>query len=298
MTAKRCVEYAALRVFEAAAVVLPRKGALVVGSWLGSTACALKVGRSVVLSNFGHVGLCSEDETQSRVRELYRNMGRYLMDSLRSPRKAPPYRLHGREHVEEMRRTGGVAVLAHFGNFEVLASVFGSLVDDLNVIVKAQHNPLVERWLDARRQATGVRTIYQKNAAKKAISVLRRGGILAALVDQNPGPDGTPVPFLGKEAYTVRAIAGLQERTGANAVSAYAMLGEDQVYDVVVAPLRMEPSTNGSDRVSEIQIRHNEIVGGWIRNHPEHWFGWFHRRFRPFADYSRDPRPRSSSSRH
>ena len=24
--------------------------------------------------------------------------------------------------------------------------------------------------------------------------------------------------------------------------------------------------------------------GAWVREHPTHWFGWFHRRFRPHLD--------------
>lgn len=239
-------------------------------------------------ANVRHVALGTPEEQRLLIRRLYRNMGRYVLDTLRTGTKLPPHRIVGAKWIEEVRANGAIIILAHFGNFEMLAPLFGSVLDDLQVIVKPQHNPYVERWLERKRHATGVRTIYQKNAAKKALSAIRNGGAIAALIDQFPGSDGAEAMFMGRPALTVRAIAGLSEHTGALVVSVYARLADDGVYDVVIE--RVEGSTSNRDkneRILELQTRHNRVVEEWVRAHPEHWFGWFHRRFRPYLDYSR-----------
>ena len=284
------VEYAALRGFEALVGLLPRSAALTLGRVFGWLALKLGVRRAVVVANLRFVGMGSDAEIAHILPALYGNMGTYVMDLLRARRQEPPYRIHGRELFQKREQRGVIAILAHFGNFELLALAFGTVFDDVHVIVKPMHNPYVENWLDERRLATGVQIIGHKNAARRAFTTLKQNGVLAALIDQDPGAEGTTISFLGKPAPTVRAIAALQEHMDPHVVSAYARLGDDDVYDVVLVLEDFE--LDGLDkldrdaRVTRIQERHNEIVGAWVRADPEHWFGWFHRRFRPFLEYS------------
>ena len=286
------VEYAALRGLETFASLLPRPAALVLGRAIGWLALKLGVRRAVVVANLRFVGMGSDAEITHILPALYGNMGIYVMDLLRARRQEPPYRIHGHELFEKRGSRGVIAILAHFGNFELLASTFGAVFGDVYVIVKPMHNPYIEDWLDERRLATGVKIIGHKNAARRAFTTLKQNGMLAALIDQDPGAEGTTVPFLGKPASTVRAIAALQEHMDPQVVSAYARLGDDDVYDVVLVLEHFEldgldktNKINRGARVTRIQERHNEIVGAWVRAAPEHYFGWFHRRFRPFLEY-------------
>ena len=164
------------------------------GAWLGLAARTLAVRRSD-MANLRHVGLGADEQIRRVVPDLYKNMGRYCMDLLRAPRKMPAYRIHGRENLRDLDEKGTIALGAHFGNFELLASVFGTSVGDLHVIVKAMHNPFVERWLDKRRLATGVHTIHHAKATRKALTILKRKGCVTVLVDQHPAATGYPFPF-------------------------------------------------------------------------------------------------------
>ncbi|TDI46526.1 MAG: hypothetical protein E2P02_04855 [Acidobacteria bacterium] len=280
------VEYVALRGCEAFVGRVPRAAALLLGRAVGWLALKLGVRRAVVVANLRFVGMGSDAEIAHILPKLYANMGMYIMDLLRARRQEPPYRIHGGELLAQREQRGVIAILAHFGNFELLATAFGTVFSDVHVIVKPMHNPYVENWLDERRLATGVQIIGHKNAARPAFTTLKQNGVLAALIDQDPGAEGTTVPFLGKPASTVRAIAALQEHVDPQVVSAYARLGDDDVYDVVLVLERFDLDGLEKDaRVTRIQERHNEIVGAWVRADPEYWFGWFHRRFRPFLEY-------------
>jgi KDO2-lipid IV(A) lauroyltransferase len=284
------IEYGALRAVELAVSLAPRRLALAVGGLVGGLLRFVGVRRKTVQKNFAHVGLWDKAQTEKIVRALYRNMGRYAADFLRRG-KLPPYRLNDYEHYTSARATGKgtIILLAHFGNWELLASIWGRREGDLNVVAKPMGNPLVENWLHRKRTAAKVSTIYASNALRGMLTVLKRGGITAILIDQYMGAMGTPAPFLGKTASTVRTVAGLVRKTGAVAVPLHAVMRADGGYDInfFEAPPPPVPEGGGEEEaVSAIQARHNGILSQWVFERPEHWFGWFHRRFRGFLDYA------------
>ena len=283
-------EYAALRVVEFAVNLTPRWLALALGGAVGRLLCLFGVYRRIVQRNFDHVGHWDKGKADKIIRRLYRNMGRYAVDFLRRG-KLPPYRVNRYDIYAGAydRGKGVIIVLAHFGNWELLASIWGKQLSDLNVVAKPMGNPLVEDWLFKKRTALGVSTIYTDSALRGMLAVLKRNGVAAILIDQNMGSMGTPAPFLGKTASTVRTVAGLIRKTGAAAVPMYAIMRGDGSYDIDFFEAE-PPSARGADGDSEaeiaaIQAQHNDILSQWVIKHPEHWFGWFHRRFRGFVDY-------------
>ena len=287
---KHYIEYAALRAVELAVNIVPRPLALPLGASVGRLLCLFGVYRKVALKNFGHVGLWDENEVRKILPSLYRNIGRYAVDFLRRSRRLPPHRLHDYEIYQKARAAGKgtVIVLAHFGNWEILASIWGKQVGDLNVVAKPMANPLVEAWLHKKRTALSVNTIYTQNALRGMLTAIRRNGVTAILIDQYLGGGmGTPAPFLGKTASTVRTVAGIVRKTGAAVVPVYALMGVGGRYDIHFFDVGVD-GVDGEDEdaaINAIQAQHNDILSGWIRQHPAHWFGWFHRRFRGYLDY-------------
>jgi len=288
-TKSHYIEYAVMRCVETAVNVLPRWLALFFGGLTGSALYRLGVYRRVVLKNFEHVGIWDASEVNKIIPALYKNIGRYAADFLRTG-KLPPHRIHGYEIYERSHELGKgtVVVLAHFGNWELLAAIWGRAVDDLNVVAMPMRNPLVENWLLKKRTATAVKTIYTKNALRGMLSALKRNGITAILIDQHIHNMGTPAPFLGRTADTVRTVAGLVHKTGATAIPMYAILNRDGSYDINF--YKADPPAENADEeaaISAIQAQHNDIISEWIREYPEHWFGWFHRRFKGYVDYKK-----------
>ncbi|MFW5813310.1 MAG: lysophospholipid acyltransferase family protein [Fibrobacterota bacterium] len=281
-------EYAGLKILEAAVNILPRKAALVLGAALGNTLYFCGAYKRIVWKNLNHVALWDEQQSRAIMKKLYRNMGRYAVDFLRNG-PLPPHTVHNFDIIPEQfkRQKGIIVLLAHFGNWELLASVFGSKLDNLNVIAKPMRNPLVEKWLYRKRENASVTTIYTQKALRKMYEVLKTNGLTAILIDQHFRKMGTPVPFLGKTANTVRTVAGLVRKTGASVLPIYAFLNEDNSYDIQIshAPLPRNEDASEEEQIELIQTQHNEIISRWITEHPEHWFGWFHRRFKGYLKY-------------
>ncbi len=282
------VEYIGLRMAEIL-MLAPRPVALWFGAAIGSMLYYAGVYRKVVERNFDHTALFDERDKRKIIRSLYANIGRYGSDFLRAGRTPPPYTVENLAAVTRAlsKGKGMIAVLAHFGNWELLASIFGSHFPDLNVLARPMHNPLVERWLFAKRKSAKVTPIYASGALRKIVTVLGRNGIIAMLIDQYAGEQGTPVPFLGKPANTVRTAAGIIHKTDCGVVLPYALLQPDGSYRVVIetAPA-IAVSRDGKEAfIAAVQLAHNDVLSRWIRNYPDHYFGWFHRRFKDAVSY-------------
>jgi KDO2-lipid IV(A) lauroyltransferase len=235
-------------------------------------------------------GLWPKEEMDAITKKLYQTFGRYAIDFLRGKDNHPPYQVYNYELLQSLldRGKGVIVLLGHFGNWEILADMFGSRVGCLNVVAKPMHNRLVDDWLAVKRTAAKVGTIYVEKALRKIYEVLKKNQILAILIDQHAGTQGTMVPFLGKETSTVRTVAGFVLKTGCGVLPTYALLREDNSYDIVlsIAPELDTAGMSADQAIDAYQRQHNDILSSWIRQHPEHWFGWFHKRFRESIRYN------------
>lgn len=283
-------EYYLLLILQAILSLLPRPSALALGSLAGRILFFSGAYRSIVKKNMDLVNLWPPEETRAITRRLYRNMGRYAVDFLRTGKK-PRFRTHHFEIIESLRKNGKgiIVLLAHFGNWEILADIFGSRLKSLHVVAKPMKNPLVDAWLAKKRTAAAVRTIYMAKALRPILAALKSNDLVAVLIDQRAGGgQGTLAPFLGKETVTVRTVAGLVHKTGCGVLPVYAIMQKDGSYDIEIdaaAPPVFPAGASDDECISAIQAQHNEIIGSWIRKYPDHWFGWFHKRFKEHVRY-------------
>jgi Kdo2-lipid IVA lauroyltransferase/acyltransferase len=282
------IEYCFLRILEAVITVLPRRLSLGIGALAGSALYHAGVYRRVVDRNFDHVDLFHDIERTRIIRRLYKNIGRYAVDMLRAGRP-PRYTVENKAAVDAAldRGKGVLAVLAHFGNWELLAVFFGTVYPDLSVLARPMHNPLVERWLLAKRKKANVTPIYAAGALRKILASLKRNGIIAMLVDQYSAEQGTPAPFLGKTANTVRTAAGLVHRMECGVVLPYALIQKNGTYRVVIEPAPEVPVARDKEEafITANLKAHNDAISRWILSYPDHYFGWFHKRFKDVISY-------------
>lgn len=283
------LEYIGLRAIEIIAGLLPRWVTLWLGGIAGLLLFHARVYRKIVDRNFDYVGLFSDADRPCIIKNLYINMGKYAVELLRIGKKSPYFTVENIELIDTAlaRGKGVIAVLAHFGNWELLAAMFGSRYKELNVFSGRLHNPLVEKWMLEKRKKTNVTLFYAAGALRKMLTVLKRNGILAMLIDQYAGDQGTVVPFLGKPAKTYRTMAGMLCKTDCGVVLPYALLQKNGSYRVVIEASPEIGVSHDSEEafIAAAQKAHNDVISGWIMKYPEHYFGWFHRRFKDTISY-------------
>ncbi len=286
--------------------LLPLPIALFLGARLGDFLRLVGVRRQVARQNLLQAfPEKSEAEREAILRNFYRHLGTLIVEFLRAPylseRKA-------RELVEvdeealrrfEERRAEGKGVIvatAHFGNFELLGSFFSRQGLPLTAITKALPRNFLNRfWLDQRQRA-GLRELPDSGSLRDILRVLRRGEILAVMIDQNMIPRRAVfAPYFGRLAATTPAPAVFAERAGAPVyLVVLHRLPRGRHRVAIEGPIPFERSGDpAADRLA-FTARLNEALEAEVRKAPHLWY-WIHRRWK-----TRPPeeRARAEASEH
>ncbi len=156
--------------------------------------------------NYSRVlGVSPDDPAVRRLAlDAYRTYGRYIVELMRLPSR-PLDEVAGlvvEDTVERLKAeweangTGLIVTVPHVGNNEALAAGLAGHGLPLSGLADDSSFPELLEHLTRQREAMGVRTIYWKNI-REIFSVLKRGEILALLVDWGYRPDGIPVRLFG-----------------------------------------------------------------------------------------------------
>jgi KDO2-lipid IV(A) lauroyltransferase len=196
-------------------------------------------------------------------------------------------------------RAGGrgvVVAASHTGNWDLAACAVAREVEFL-VVTKHLRIGWLDRFWQSTRARLGVSLSDADGALARSRAVLRRGGVVAMMIDQVPVSPrhASPVDFLGQPASADRAPAALAASMRVPLVVAAARRDEagDQVLHVlaVVHP----PSRPTRAWVLEATRAATRALDGFVRAHPSQWL-WLHRRWKPMLRATSPCRTTPSSS--
>ncbi len=174
-----------------------------------------------------------------------------------------------------------IGIAAHLGNWELLGQV-GSLMGEPIISVAA---PLKNRFADVvlnkLRGMTGQLIQPTQGALRELIKILKGGGRIALVMDQNTRPDrgGLFVELFGLPVAVSKAAAFLATRTGAPLSMAYCVPIEKGRYRITVRPLFDLAGATIEDGTARV-IKEIENV---IREYPERWL-WMYKRWKHIPD--------------
>jgi KDO2-lipid IV(A) lauroyltransferase len=231
----------------------------------------------------------SEAERDAIVRGVYRHFCMMLMEILHIPRKLHPttwrdrITLVGQAQVLDRLLDGGPLIMltGHFGNWEMAGYLFGVFGFPPNSVARDLDNPHLDRFLRSFRERTGQKMIPKKGGYDQMLDVLRSGGVLSFLADQDAGERGMYVDFFGRPASTHKAIALLAIEHRAPVVVGYARrIGPGFRYEVGCDAI-IEPSewTGTPDDARLLTQRYTTAIEAIIRRDPDQYL-WLHRRWK------------------
>ncbi len=233
----------------------------------------------------------AENEKRALVKGIYRHLGLLATELLRQPTMTredilATVSVEGEEFYRQAHAKGkGVFVLAgHIANWELGLARVAQLGRGQHVIVKEIKGEAGHYIAERMRKAHGIQMIPRRHSLKQIREVLREGGAIGFVLDQNMTDDeGVFVDFFGHPACTMSGLALLSRRYGVPVVPIlFRRDADERRHHVRFLPeIEWEADPSGDPA---LDIRHNtqrytRVLEDIIRRQPAQWL-WIHRRWR------------------
>jgi len=233
----------------------------------------------------------ADAEAERIVRACYRQMGTSAAEFIHLPKMDEAYirdhfRIEGTEHVLESlrgRNQPAMIMTGHFGNWELLSHVYGTMVAPAAFIVRPLKSPILDRIVTERRECVGNTVIRKEDSAKEVMKILRKRILVGILIDQNVDQNkGILVDFFTRKAFTTFGIARLALAMNAAIHPGFIFRDPERKFHHVLRfgpPLAVDPRAPREEEVARVTRRCNEELEKAIREAPDQWM-WFHRRWK------------------
>ena len=229
----------------------------------------------------------SESEARKIVRESFVNLARNMLDILYMPNLNEKNLSEYVEidHLERMRdalaKGHGVVVLTgHLGTWEWLSAAFTLNGMPVTAIAKLQPNQEYSRALDDLRATINVE-IFNRGTSEllAAGRALKKGKILGFLADQDAGPGGAFIDFLGKTASTPMGPAVFSKKFNSPVLPAFIIRQPNGRHLVkIFEPLKFEDTGDTDGDLFRFTEKMTRILENMIRENPTQWI-WFQKRW-------------------
>ena len=260
-------------------------GAQRAGRWIGRAAWAL--GRRDRRRALEHLALALPELPEAERRRIARgsmlHQGVTLAETLHLSRRSCAdveryVDAEGWEGVEALAAAGRPVMIltGHCGNWELLAALINCRGLGMSVVARRLDEPELQELLLAARRRFGTETIERgaPGASRRLLRVLREGGALGMLIDQDTRVEAVWVDFFGRPAHTPVGAAKIALRVGAAVVPSFIERRADGRHLA-----RFLPPLDLPADPTEATARMTAAIEAQVRRVPEQWV-WMHRRWR------------------
>lgn len=229
----------------------------------------------------------SEEEAKKLVKASFINMATNVFEIFYMPRlNENNFRAYiDIEHLERLTDAlaeghGVVVLTGHIGTWEWLSAAFTLSGLPVTAIAKPQPNEQYTRVLNDLRATIHVE-IFSRGTSEllAAARALKQGKILGFLADQDAGPGGAFIDFLGRLASTPMGPAVFSRKFNAPVIPAFILRQEDGRHRVIVGEaLRYEDHGDTDRDLYDFTVRMTRILERVVRENPTQWL-WFQKRW-------------------
>lgn len=188
----------------------------------------------------------------------------------------------GLENYEKAFAKGkGVMFLtSHLGAFDLQITNMALRGLKPNIIGTALKDERLNELLWQYRNAYGAVAIERGKESMRLFKVLKSGGSIAILIDQDTKVKSRFVDFFGMKAATPIGATILALRTGAAVVPTYIYLGDDGMQHMQILP-EIPLVITGEEETDLVVNTQNftNFTEQIVREHPEQWV-WMHERWK------------------
>ena len=233
-------------------------------------------------------------EREALARAAFANVARCFMEIVKIDairRQAERYvEIEGLDVLQGMVASGqgGLIVTGHIGNWELLAAYCSWRGIPVAAVARRIYVGGLNELLVDYRARQGVETILRESpqAARQLLRTIKRGAVLAMLIDQDTNVPSVSVPFLGRTARTPAGAASLALRRELPVAAAFIQRRPQGGHRITILPPFEKPdSGDENEDVRSLTCTFNAALEAQILGNPTEWV-WWHRRWR------NPPRPR------
>ncbi|MBI1850494.1 MAG: lysophospholipid acyltransferase family protein [Planctomycetes bacterium] len=284
------VQYVLLRALIGFIRFLPVRAAYALGNGVGSLLFLVdRRHRAIALDNLrAAFPEKSEDDRRSIARGAFRSFVLVAIELAMLGRRLEPENWRAQIEVREFQRVddgtrdgrGCIFMTGHFGNWEVLGAWMAITGHPFHSVARPIDNPLVDQLLRGMREQFGQKIVTKRGALRELIRVLRDGGYLGFVADQDARSRGLFVEFFGRAASTEPGPATLAVKLGIPIVVGFCWrVAPFRFVAEATALLRPDPSADRDADVQRLTQEYSLALESMVRRHPEQWL-WLHRRWK------------------
>ena len=182
---------------------------------------------------------------------------------------------------------GVICLAVHKGNWELLGAYVSMLGYKVNGIYAPMFDKKFADLINQSRKKFGIGYIQRDRSSLKMLKVLRRGEMLAILMDQNIDVKSIDVEFFGHKASTPLGPIILAQKTGALIIPISVHLIKDKksgkfIHKIIVEnEIKMETNLDEKsidEYYASKLLECNNVIKKMILYDKKQWV-WFHKRW-------------------
>ena len=224
-----------------------------------------------------------EDVDERLIRDVFRNFGRYLVDFFRMARYVnddfmrTQVRCEGVDNVKDVLRRGKGAIIitAHFGSWELGATVIRKLGFPILAVALPHKHKLVNDLFNAQRERCGVTVVAPSVAVRRCLERIKANESVALVADRDFGTHGLVMDFLGCKTLLPKGPAVFAIKTGAGIIPTFFMRNQDGTFTVTfdkpVYAASVDDKIVSDDVLMGIINQYIKVIEAKIRQFPQQW---------------------------
>ncbi len=233
------------------------------------------------------------EKAEKTINSLFVNLGMTFMEMLYMPALNKD-NIRGlvtfdREDVlwEVLSEGHGVVMLAcHIDNWEWLGAALALYGFPLSAVEKPQPNRVYSDFMNELRKGVG-QEIFSRGTGEilGCARAMKKGRMLGLIADQDGGPEGIFVPFLGKMASTPAGPAYFARKFGAPIIPIFIVRKQGGCGHLAIVkdPIRYENTGDEKADDYKVTLKMTQEVEKVIREYPDNWMWFQHRWNTPYT---------------
>ncbi|MBN2718659.1 MAG: lysophospholipid acyltransferase family protein [Deltaproteobacteria bacterium] len=173
------------------------------------------------------------------------------------------------------KQRGVIFVTGHIGNWELMAIALARAGYPIHTVARKSYDDRFTQLLSRQRSRFGVHPVYRESegSTAKLLRVLKQGGILGMLIDQDTRVSSVFVPFFGADAHTPSGAAAFAVRTDTPVVVGTIKRTRHGFHRLNILPVSLPNDVTLATAVltRELERRIRTQMSQWV---------WFHQRWK------------------